>query len=120
MLRTAIEDHRLASVMPSRFIEAVKKANFCHRDIVDAAFPIGETCGIYFLVRMGMVVYVGQTTKLFNRLSQHQRKGRKFDSFSFIPCLPEHLDELERTYIALLFPEENTSLGRQADNIAVA
>ncbi|MGN2247633.1 GIY-YIG nuclease family protein [Frateuria sp. GZRR35] len=118
MLRAAVEDHKLAAVLPRRFIEALGKANFCHKELVDAAFPVGEQCGIYFLIRDFQVTYVGQTVRLFERLAQHKRRGRRFDSFSFIPCAAEHLDELEKTYITLLFPEENTTIGKQIDEKA--
>lgn len=72
--------------------------------------PVEDGCGVYFLIRASSITYVGKTTSLLQRLHKHHRSGRKFDSFSFIACSPEHLDELESIYIALLLPQENSML----------
>lgn len=40
---------------------------------------------IYFLIKENEVVYVGETTSLMTRISQHYNEGKKdFDSFRFV------------------------------------
>lgn len=71
--------------------------------------PYPEHC-IYFLYKNGKVVYVGQSSAGLSRLEHHrQRKGHKkdFDSFSYIFCEKEKLDETEAFYISQFKPKYN-------------
>lgn len=61
---------------------------------------------VYFLIRKGEVVYVGQSTKGFYRVLTHVGQ-KEFDSFSFVECSEENLDEMEAMYIAKLSPAHN-------------
>jgi hypothetical protein len=106
-LRAALEDHKIASIMPARQRAAILRANYSAAEIMESAFPLDLLSGVYFLIRQSVIIYVGQTTNLLNRLAKHQRSGRRFDSFAYIPCPPEQLEELEGIYIAMLVPEEN-------------
>lgn len=110
MLRAALEDHRIAACLPKRQRDAILRANYSAHEILECAFPVDLLSGVYFLVRDQEITYVGQTSMIFDRLAKHHRSGRRFDSFSFIPCPPEQLDELESIYIAMLLPEGNSTL----------
>lgn len=107
MLQAALEDHRIASLIPLRQREAIGKANYSAAEILESAFPLDSQSGVYFLIRDQSIYYVGQTVRVLERLARHKRDGRKFDSFAFIPCPPEQLDELEGVYIAMLMPDGN-------------
>ena len=82
-------------------------------------------CGVYALVREGVVVYVGQSKKMLQRVSAHKSNwGRKampawmptslrgvlFDEVHVLPCRVEDLDRLERALIDLYKPKYNTQL----------
>jgi hypothetical protein len=63
-------------------------------------------CGIYFLIRGGVIVYVGQTIDLHSRLVAHT-KSKTFDSWAWKAYPPGRLNAMERAYIDALMPEEN-------------
>lgn len=82
-------------------------------------------CGVYALVREGVVVYVGQSKKMLGRIGAHKSNwGRKsvpawmpasirgvlFDQVFVLPCRVEMLDEVERTMIDLYKPRLNIKL----------
>lgn len=54
-------------------------------------------CFVYFLLRDGEVVYVGQTTIGLSRIRQH--KDKVFDEVYVLRCDKHELDELEGAYI---------------------
>ena len=110
-LKAALEDHKISSIIPARMLNALKKANYSAAEIISSAFPVDAMSGIYFLISKEKIRYVGQTKNLFDRLRRHFLNGRKFDSFAFIPCPHEQLDELEEAYILITLPEENDRLG---------
>jgi len=79
-------------------------------------------CGVYALVREGVVVYVGQSKKMLARVSAHKSNwGRKsvpawmpvslrgvlFDQVFVLPCRVEQLDTIERAMIDLYKPKYN-------------
>ena len=64
--------------------------------------------GIYILWNDNEAVYVGQSTNIHYRLSQHYNDGKKeFDSYSLIPKMKDDLDSAEKYYIMLLKPKYN-------------
>lgn len=82
-------------------------------------------CGVYALVREGVVVYVGQGKRMLARIEAHRSNwGRKsvpawmpvslrgvlFDQVFVMPCRVEDLDRLERTMIDLYKPKYNIKL----------
>jgi hypothetical protein len=105
--RERLTDHRIVGYLPKKFLNALDKANYSMAEIVMHSMPACSQVGVYFLIRLGEVKYVGKTVNLYHRLDQHRRDGKAFDSYSFIPCTKEQLPELERIYIDLLMPEEN-------------
>jgi len=67
---------------------------------------------VYFLIRDGRVMYVGQTTDLPGRISSHRLAGKQdparcFDSTYYLPTEEASLLELERRYIILFAPSWN-------------
>jgi hypothetical protein len=80
-------------------------------EIVSRAAPWLPKCGIYFLIRGDRVIYVGQSTNLFSRITTHQA-SKEFDRFAYIECPRDALDVLESLYIHVLSPPLN---GRNHD-----
>ena len=76
-------------------------------DIVSAANTWELATGVYFLIDSGRVVYVGQSVNVYARIASHHDKV--FDSFAFIPCCKEMLDNLESLYIHILRPALNSN-----------
>jgi len=78
-------------------------------EITAATKPLdGAGCGIYFLVREGVVVYVGQGICVLARIASHSiNPKRPFDSWTWLPCERSQLDALERAYITALVPAYN-------------
>jgi hypothetical protein len=63
---------------------------------------------VYFLMKDGACIYVGQTRNLCQRLKCHVRA---FDRVLAIPLAPEFLWETEQAYIEALEPEHNSLCG---------
>ena len=102
-----LKDHKIISYLPERFLSALNAANYSADEILLCAMPASNNIGIYFLINSGKIRYVGQTINIHHRIDQHRRGGREFDSYSFIPCEREQLNELERIYRDLIMPPEN-------------
>lgn len=92
---------------------------------------------IYFLIKNKEIVYVGQTTNLFNRLGHHQQKHINtttkvmhsqikksrtidFDSFSYIECDKNDLDRLEGFYIFALLPKLNRANTKYTEFVSLS
>ena len=88
-------------------------------------------CGVYALVRDGIVVYVGQGKKMVARVEAHRSNwGRKstpawmpvslrgvlFDQVFVLPCRVEDLDRIEAAMIDLYKPKFNIKLKAPALN----
>lgn len=82
-------------------------------------------CGVYALLREGVVVYIGQSKKMLARVGAHKSNwGRKsvpawmpasirgvlFDQVFVLPCRVEMLDAAERAMIDLYKPRLNINL----------
>lgn len=64
--------------------------------------------GIYFLFDGDVLVYVGQSYLISERLFQHRRRYfRRFDSFAYVACPPERIKLAEITYIGEARPRDN-------------
>lgn len=107
-MRDAQARDTLTSVLPVRYLEALRIAEYSADEIIGGAIPAHASVGVYFLMLMGSIVYVGQTTDLLGRLARHRRLGREFDSYNFIPVERARLDEVESAYIAALMPRLNS------------
>lgn len=84
------------------------------KQIAGMSVPVPPArCGVYFLLRKGRVVYVGQSTHIDARVADHRKAAwRVFDSFSYILCEKDQLNTLESLYIHLFLPEENGHVGK--------
>ena len=59
--------------------------------------------GVYFLIRGGQVMYVGQSSDVFARVAQHART-REFDHWHWFAYPPERLIERETHWMRRLAP----------------
>ena len=64
------------------------------------------SCGIYFLVKDSMIVYIGQSTRLQSRIESH-REDKDFDDAFYFECPREELDDIERELIRGFSPRYN-------------
>jgi hypothetical protein len=63
---------------------------------------------IYFLFDDGVLVYIGKTTDISQRLHFHLKSGKIFDSYSVLKYFdPESLEIAERFYINRFLPKYN-------------
>jgi hypothetical protein len=67
--------------------------------------------GVYFLVKDGIVVYVGQSTNVEKRLINHKHSEKQFDSFRVISCAENLLLYYERRWIKRFKPIYNMPTG---------
>lgn len=79
-------------------------------EIVSRADRRIQLSGIYFLVKDGRIVYVGQAQDVDVRIAQH-RKTKDFDEFTYIQAMGDQLDLLESIYIHHFRPELNARRG---------
>lgn len=69
--------------------------------------------GIYYLLRGNRVVYIGQSTCIINRVSNHfVARKKRFDRFTYMNAPTHMLNELELKEIITYNPEYNKSLPR--------
>ena len=69
--------------------------------------PPEETCGIYFLIKEGSVVYIGKSWNVYERVTEHVRRGVDFQDAYFVITPVDELDAVERGYIEEYKPEYN-------------
>jgi predicted DNA-binding transcriptional regulator AlpA len=75
--------------------------------IIISAVPLQtHGSGIYFLIKGGAIVYVGQSINVPARISTHAAE-KVFDSWHWIPCPRKSLDLWERLYLNALLPPLN-------------
>ena len=87
------------------------------QQVVDCSFPLSNYRGVYFLIRKGRVMYVGQSVNVFSRISAHAQE-RVFDRMAWLPCGAHEIDKLEATYIHLFRPDWNGDTGRGGSKTA--
>lgn len=63
--------------------------------------------GVYMLFLAEELIYVGRSTELPRRITNHRRSGRVFDDVRAIPCEPAVADWLEAELIRTLRPTQN-------------
>lgn len=72
--------------------------------------PVNYKNFIYFLLKDGIVVYVGQTTQGLIRPFTH--KDKDYDEMKIILCDKEQLDNAEGNYIAKYKPIYNKAISK--------
>lgn len=97
------EQETVIELLQGRTLHAAMTAE----EIVAASVPVDGLCGVYFLIRDGDVRYVGASTNVIQRLTQHRINGMRFDRFYWMPCEPQKLFAMELEYIKRLNPPEN-------------
>lgn len=76
-------------------------------------------CGVYFLFRHGVIVYVGQSIDVPVRISQHKiKRDKDFDEYSFIRIPNNKLDSTERYYINAHNPTYNKTKGNKKSKVS--
>ena len=79
---------------------------YSEKEIVRSCKPytdLDNATGVYFLISLDKVVYVGQSVNVYSRMREHA-KDKKFDSYAYISCSRDELDILESLYIHALHP----------------
>lgn len=102
----------LMTSIPKRVLQAMAAVPHDLEEVLEAAIPYGSGTGVYFLIKDKEVIYIGQSIDVFHRMARHRRENRAFDSFAYLECPKERLDELEAAYITAFVPFLNFSLGR--------
>lgn len=105
LLQGCKEDLKKSKQVPK--IKSTDRFKIDEQQILDSSSPFIRYIGVYFLIHKGKIIYVGQSTDVYNRLTYHLHKGREFTHFSFVECPVEMLDDLEHHYIITLNPPEN-------------
>jgi len=86
-------------------------------DILNKKIKYEREVGIYFLIKEEEIVYIGQSISISSRICSHSTSRLKdFDSYYFVNCFREELDELETKYIYKFMPRHNlynSKLGRE-------
>jgi hypothetical protein len=83
--------------------------------ICERAESISTSCGIYFLLSAGKIVYVGQSINCGRRILEHVIDPSKtFDAYHVIACDRSALNEMEARYIAKFSPALNINMPRRA------
>jgi hypothetical protein len=95
---------------PARAIFYNPRGLLSLEDIVKKSSPLSALAGVYFLIRDGEIIYVGQSVNVHNRVGDHVRY-RMFDRVYILPCDPANLLETEAKYIHKFRPVENLSNG---------
>lgn len=86
-------------------------------EIIKSSRPYERRPGVYFLIRGEEIVYVGQSVNVHARIWQHEYSKRGIDSFAYVECEKDVLDQLESIYIHTLRPAMN---GLQCDGEMLA
>lgn len=76
-------------------------------EILSTAIPKAAVMiGVYFLIKDGTIVYVGQSTDICARIAQHVGV-KDFDSWAWVACPCAELNATELAYILALKPALN-------------
>lgn len=62
--------------------------------------------GVYFLIKDGEIVYIGQSINVFSRIGSHG-SIKEFDSYSYVSVEKDKLDIVESLYIHIYNPAQN-------------
>lgn len=94
-------------VLKAASVRLTGKRMLTPAEIIAAAVVRDEaTSGVYFLIRDGRVMYVGQSVDVGARIRGHARE-RSFDAYAMVPCPIAHMAVLESLYIHALRPPWN-------------
>ena len=78
------------------------------KELLKRAKPVESFCGLYFLIQKNEIVYIGQSLNVIARVHAHSGNKRKpFDSFAWLSCNKNELNEMETAYISFFEPIYN-------------
>lgn len=109
-LERTVGELRRADSMRALSAQLTGKTLLREKEIIESALPWERAIGVYFLIKDGEVVYVGQSTNIYARITQHWSDvygGKEFDSYAYVLCDRGVLDRLESLYIHCLQPRFN-------------
>lgn len=98
--RSLVAAHRVVNDK-NAFIEAAE--TYSAEDIIKSSTSSIDTSGVYFLIRDGVIVYVGQSSKVYARIDRH-RDTKHFDRIAVLECAASDLLRLESIYIKKFKP----------------
>jgi hypothetical protein len=75
-----------------------------------------KRCGIYFLIKNGEVVYIGQTINYPIRLKAHDIQKMDYETVKFIECAQDKLSFYEKRWIQRFLPKHNVALKHPRKN----
>jgi hypothetical protein len=101
------EAKRRRPSMTDRVYPAPEFTLLTQSEIASIAKPMSPTVGVYFLVKSGVVVYVGHSLHIERRLLYHHSRRDDFDSVAVIQCDQADATNLETCYIRSLKPPLN-------------
>jgi len=83
-------------------------------EIIKRATSVKPVCGVYFLITGSRIMYVGKSSRVLDRITEHVRKGSiPFEAFYFIEVPKARLSAVEDAYIKAFNPPANKA-GRLA------
>lgn len=85
--------------------KATKEYLLTRTQLLENEIPWNSLVGIYFLIHDNEIVYIGQSTNVYRRLTAHSDK--QFSGYAVVPCETHELDILESLYIHCLQPKYN-------------
>lgn len=80
--------------------------DFSHDQIVKRSSPVTDLMGVYFLIRQGKIVYVGQSVSVATRVQTH-KSFFEFDKVCVIRVPQNELTRVEKHYIQKFRPMHN-------------
>lgn len=115
-----LPNHDDAYPVPCDWIAAnASRFYFTNKQIIEAAKPEfahpDSDCrlwAVYFLIRNGKIVYVGQSSCLYRRLEQHLESGKEFDGVTWFEAPAMFITDIEAYYIWRCNPIMNGSWPR--------
>lgn len=98
--RSIVAAHRVINDKKT-FVDA--SASYSSEDIIKSSTSVIDTSGVYFLIRDGVIVYVGQSKAVYSRIEKH-RLTKHFDRITVLECEEGDLLSLEANYIKKFKP----------------
>ena len=86
--------------------------------VLARAIPMRTGIGVYFLIREGVIVYVGKSVNVMARIAAHYA-DKAFDSYTWVRCSRAKMAQLELDYIDLFMPEYNFQAKNYHSKLAV-
>jgi hypothetical protein len=77
-------------------------------EILAHSADMDKSSGVYFLIREGRIIYVGQSRNVYARIGAHRDKS--FDRITIFLCDLKDLLMIEAAYIKALQPELNRKI----------